>query len=111
MDDDLARSLSRHCDVFRQLGDREPINSTEAQAVVENIRAEKGHLDDESLQELNTLGPRTRERLLRIINLKRETEAVYTTKYNILLAVKSPIKIFAVSQNNCTRRSTGFCTS
>jgi hypothetical protein len=85
MGDDLVGSLSRHCDVFRQLGDREPVTSTEAQAVIENIRAEKGYLDDETLQELNTLGSRTKERLLRIINLKRETEAAYTTKYGNLL--------------------------
>jgi hypothetical protein len=87
MDGDLVASLSRHCDVFRQLSDREPVNSTEAQAVIENIRAEKGYLDDETLEELNTLGPRTKERLLRIINLKRETEAAYTTRYGIHLAV------------------------
>jgi hypothetical protein len=89
MDDDLVASLSRHCDVFRQLSDREPVNSTEAQAVIENIRAEKGHLDDELLEELNTLGPRSKERLLRIVNLKRVTEAEYTTKYGIRLAATS----------------------
>jgi hypothetical protein len=89
MDGDLAGSLSRDCDVFRQLGDREPANLTEAQAVIENIRAEKGHLDDETLQELNILDARTKERLLRMINLKRETEAAYTTRYAILLGVKS----------------------
>jgi hypothetical protein len=89
MDGDLARSLSRDCDVFRQLGDHEPANLTEAQAVIENIRAEKGHLDDETLQELNILDARTKERLLRMINLKRETEAAYTTRYVILLGVKS----------------------
>jgi hypothetical protein len=53
------------------------------------IRAEKGHLDDETLQELNILDARTKERLLRIINLKRETEAAHTTRYAILLGVKS----------------------
>jgi hypothetical protein len=89
MDGDLAGSLSRDCDVFRQLGDHEPANLTEAQAVIENIRAEKGHLDDETLQELNILDARTKERLLRMINLKRETEAAYTTRYAILLGVKS----------------------
>jgi hypothetical protein len=88
MDSDLAESLSRDCDVFRQLGGREPANLTEAQAVIENIRAEKGYLDDKTLQELNILDARTKERLLRIINLKRETEAAYTTRYAILLGVK-----------------------
>jgi hypothetical protein len=89
MDDDLVEPLSKHCDVFRQLGDREPVNSIEAQAIIENIRAEKGHLDDETLRDLHTLGQRSQDRLLRIVKLKRETEAAYTTKYAISSAVAS----------------------
>jgi hypothetical protein len=88
MDGDLARSLSRDCDVFRQLGDREPANLIKAQAVIENIRAEKGYLDNKTLQELNILNARTKDWLLRIINLKRETKAAHTTRYAILLRVK-----------------------
>jgi hypothetical protein len=88
MDGDLAGSLSRGCDVFRQLSDRKPANLTKAQAVIENTRAEKGYLDDETLQELNILNARTKERLLRITNLKRETKAAHTTRYAILLRVK-----------------------
>jgi hypothetical protein len=80
MDDDFVKSLGRHGDVFRELGDREPANSIEAQAIIENIREDKGYLDDETLQDLHTLGQRSQDRLLRIVKLKRETEAAYTTK-------------------------------
>jgi hypothetical protein len=81
MNGDIVSALSKHCEVFKELGDREPLNTIEAQAVIENIRAEKGHLDEETLREVHTLGSRIQERLLRIVQLKRETEAAYTTKY------------------------------
>ena len=80
MDNDFVSALNKHCDVFKDLGDREPLTPIEAQAVIENIRAEKGHLDRETLRELHTLGQRSQERLLRVVKLKRETEAAYTTK-------------------------------
>jgi hypothetical protein len=110
MDSDLAGSLSRDCDVFRQLGDREPANLTEAQAFIENIRAEKGHLDDETLQELNNFDARTKERLLRIINLKRETKAAYTTRYAIL-GVKSLTSSSKYFRTTVLIEKTGFCTN
>jgi hypothetical protein len=103
--------LSGHWDVFKQLGDREPTTAIEAQAVIENIRAEKGHLDDQAVQEVNTLSRPVRETILRIVELKRETEAAYTTKYdpcNRSLLIADHLAAF---RNNCTRRSTASCTS
>jgi hypothetical protein len=81
MEVEHAGDLSRLYNVFAQLGNREPSTLIEAQAVIENIRAEKGHLDEETSRELDKLPPRSRERLLRIVELKQETEAAYTTKY------------------------------
>jgi hypothetical protein len=89
MDDDLVRSLNKHCDVFRQLGDREPVNSLEAQAVIEKIREDKGYLDDEILRDLRKLDQRSHDRLLRMVKSNRETEAAYTKKYALSSAVES----------------------
>jgi hypothetical protein len=75
-----STTLGRHSEVFRRLGNDEPATTLQTQAVIENIRAEKGYLDDEILQDLHRIGQRSRERLLRIVQLKRETEAAYTTK-------------------------------
>jgi small-conductance mechanosensitive channel len=82
MNNELTGALGRLGDVYRQLGTREPTNAIEAQAVIENIRAEKGYLDEETLQDLQNLSEQSRDRLLRIVKLKRETEAAYTTKYD-----------------------------
>jgi hypothetical protein len=80
MDGEMVDALNKHDEIFKNLGDREPQTVIEAQAVLENIRAEKGHLDAETLRELHSLRAQTQERLLRIVQLKRETEAAYTTK-------------------------------
>jgi hypothetical protein len=103
--------LSGHWDVFKQLGDREPTTAIEAQAFIENIRAEKGHLDDRAVQEVNTLSPQVRERILRIVESKREIEAKYTMEYDprvrSVLIAEHP----AAFRRNCTPRSTASCTS
>lgn len=64
MDEEAPGEYGRLYEVYKQLGTREPSTADEAQAVVEYIRAEKGHLDDGALRELDTVSPRTRERLL-----------------------------------------------
>ncbi|KAH7082057.1 hypothetical protein FB567DRAFT_581505 [Paraphoma chrysanthemicola] len=79
MDGDAPGEFGRLYEIYKQLGSREPSTVEEAQAVIEYIRAEKGHLDDGALRELDTVSPRTRERLLRIVQLKQESEAAYTT--------------------------------
>ncbi|KAH7070360.1 hypothetical protein BKA63DRAFT_605622 [Paraphoma chrysanthemicola] len=79
MEDEAPGEYGRLYEVYKQLGTREPSTPEQARAVIEYIRAEKGHLDDEALRELNTVSRRTRERLIRIVQLKQESEAAYTT--------------------------------
>lgn len=70
MDSELPDSLNKHGDTFKQLGDREPTTAIEAQSVVENIRADKGHLDDEVLQELRGNSRHTQDVIFNIVKLK-----------------------------------------
>jgi hypothetical protein len=81
MGGELKGSFGQSCFVFKQPETREPVNSTETQAVLEAIREQEGYLDEEILRDLHTLGQRSQDRLLKIIKLKRETEAVPTMKY------------------------------
>lgn len=78
----LGTALSRHSDLLAQLGDREPASLIEAQAVIENIRAEKGYLDSETLQDLHKINEQSRKKILHLVELKRKTEAAYTTRYD-----------------------------
>lgn len=80
MEGQAPGEFGRLCDVFEKLGTREPSTLEQARAVIENIRAEKGHLDEDALRELETISPRNREKLLRIVQLKQESEAAYTTR-------------------------------
>jgi hypothetical protein len=80
----LDTSLGRYSDVLAQLGDQEPASLIEAQAVIENIRAGKGYLDTETLQDLHKLNEQNRKKILHLVKLKRETEAAYTTRYDFL---------------------------
>jgi hypothetical protein len=69
--------------VLAQLGDHEPRSQIEAQAVIEGIRAEKGYLGQDIFQDLNSLKPENREYLLRVVQQKKETEAAYTTRFDV----------------------------
>jgi hypothetical protein len=69
--------------VLKRLGDDEPSCQLETRAVIEAIKAEKGYLDEDVLQDLNALKPESREIVLRVIEQKRKTEAAYTTRYDI----------------------------
>ncbi|KAH9866598.1 hypothetical protein J1614_008290 [Plenodomus biglobosus] len=79
MEGQAPGEFGRLYDVYEELGTREPSTLEQAQAVIENIRAEKGHLDKDALRELDTISPRNREKFLRIVQLKQESEAAYTT--------------------------------
>ncbi|UPX10550.1 uncharacterized protein EKO05_0001202 [Ascochyta rabiei] len=79
MEDQAPGAFGRLYDVYTELGTREPSTLEQAQAVIEYIRTEKGYLDKDILRELDTISPRNRERLLRIVQLKQESEAAYTT--------------------------------
>jgi hypothetical protein len=111
MDGNSLECLNRHWGVFKQLSNREPTTAIEARAVVENIRAEKGHLDDQALQEVNTLSVPVRETLLRIVELKRETEAAYTTKYGVSPTTRPVTESLIVFLSNYTPPNTAFSTS
>lgn len=79
----LETALGRHSDVFSRLGDREPSSFIEAEAVIENIRAEKGYLDEETLRDLHRISEQSRNKVLHLVRLKRETEAAYTTRFDL----------------------------
>jgi Xaa-Pro aminopeptidase len=82
MEHDLLGARSKHCDILVQLEDREPATFIEAQAVIENIRAKKSHLDEDILRELHTLSQRSQEALLKVVKLNRKQEADYTKRYD-----------------------------
>jgi hypothetical protein len=80
MEHDLLGACSKHPDVLYRLEDREPATVVEAQAVIENIREKKSHLDEEILRELHTLSQRSQEALLKVVKLNRKQEADYTKR-------------------------------
>jgi hypothetical protein len=80
MEGEMMSALNKHGEIFDRLGDREPQTVIEAQAVLENIRAEKGLLDAEILGELRTLSSHALGRILGMAKSHRETEAAYTTR-------------------------------
>ncbi|KAF2001815.1 hypothetical protein P154DRAFT_574818 [Amniculicola lignicola CBS 123094] len=69
---------SYHRDIYEALGDREPSTTLEAAAVLANIREEKGYVDDEVMEDLNSIRDRSREKILRMYEKKREEEAAHT---------------------------------
>jgi hypothetical protein len=81
MDSAMLSALNKHDEVLKELGDCEPHKIIEAQAVIEKIRTSKGHLDEEILREVHTLGSRAQKTLLDMVQSKRDIEAAYTTKY------------------------------
>ncbi|KAF2680362.1 hypothetical protein K458DRAFT_94472 [Lentithecium fluviatile CBS 122367] len=78
MDNDSLFPFARHGDILEKLGDREPSTVLEAQAVIENIRVEKGHLDDATLRDLRTIPERSCQKVMRVVERNRKTEAKYT---------------------------------
>lgn len=77
-----ALPASKYEDVLEELGDKEPRKPAEAQAVIGKIREEKGHLDPDVLQELDSMTPKFRRLFLRMMHQKRETEAAYTMRFD-----------------------------
>jgi hypothetical protein len=74
--------VGRYTEVLEQLGDDEPSSLLETWAVIENIKLGKGYLDENVLQDLNTLRPETRETMFRFIEQTRKIEAAYTTRFD-----------------------------
>ena len=80
MDDINSLILSRHKAVLENLGDREPSTELEAQAVLEDIRAAKGYLDKETLQDVSRMPDRSKQNIQRIVDSLQETAAAYTKR-------------------------------
>jgi hypothetical protein len=74
--------VSKHKEVLEKLGDREPSTEFEAQAVLEGIRASKGYLGEETLQDIRMLRESSRQDIQRVMNSLQETEAGYTKRYS-----------------------------
>jgi hypothetical protein len=74
--------VETYTDVLKRLGDNEPSCPLETWAVIEDIKVKKGYLDENVLQDMNGLKPENREILLRVVELKRKTEASYTTRFD-----------------------------
>jgi hypothetical protein len=72
--------LSKHKAVLETLGDGEPSTELEAQAVLEDIRAAKGYLDKETLQDVSRMPDRSKQNIQRIVDSLQETAAVYTKR-------------------------------
>ena len=73
-------NLSRLRDVLEAMDDFEPQNQLEARAVLEQIRLEKGYLDDEMVQDVSKMPTRTREFVQQLVQNYRNTQGEYTTK-------------------------------
>jgi hypothetical protein len=83
MEDANAYLVGRHTAVLAQLGDREPSTLLEAKAIIEGIRAEKGYLDADTMDDLSSIRAQSRDNILRIVEQKRETEAAYTKRFGL----------------------------
>ena len=68
MDD---RELLAFTDVFKMLGNKEPSNQFEMQAVLAQIRTTKGHLSEDTLRSIETLDLRSRDEIQQLRNLAR----------------------------------------
>lgn len=80
---EVATSLlvGKHHDVLKQLGDGEPSTLLEAEAVIEDIRDKKGYLDPDTLQLVEAMPARNRDKILRAIEQMKDTEANYTRRF------------------------------
>jgi hypothetical protein len=79
---DGVNLVFKHKDVLERLGDREPMTELEAQAVLEDIRASKGYLDEETWQNLGRMRDSSRQYIQRIVDSFQETAATYTKRYS-----------------------------
>jgi hypothetical protein len=80
MDDGGLSPPSKYKDVLQSLGDREPSSKLEAQAVIGSIRAEKGHVDEETRKNIDLMPDGSRQDVWRIIKRMQDTEAAYTKR-------------------------------
>ena len=79
---DVNSLVFKHQDVLEKLGDREPSTEFEAQAVLEGIRASKGYLDEETLQDVSRMRESSKQHMQGVVDLFQETVAAYTKIYS-----------------------------
>jgi hypothetical protein len=79
---DVNPLVFKHKDVLEKLGDREPSTESEAQAVLEGIRASKGYLDEETLEDISRMRESSRQHIQEIVDSFQETVAAYTKRYS-----------------------------
>jgi hypothetical protein len=79
---DVNPLVFKHKEVLEKLGDREPSTELEAQAVLEGIRASKGYLDEETLQDISRMRESSRQHIQGIVDSFQETVAAYTKRYS-----------------------------
>jgi hypothetical protein len=79
---DVNPLVFKHKEVLEKLGDREPSTEFEAQAVLEGIRASKGYLDEETLQDISRMRESSRQHIQGIVDSFQETVAAYTKRYS-----------------------------
>ncbi|KAF2704317.1 hypothetical protein K504DRAFT_507325 [Pleomassaria siparia CBS 279.74] len=105
--------VGRHCDVLKRLGDGEPSTLLEAEAVIEEIREEKGYLDSETIQHVNSIPNQSRDKVWRRIEKSKENEAAYTksiseqlysSKYQFLyeLVQNADDSLYRITKDNAT---------
>ena len=87
MVDDDSASFGRHRNVFENLGDDEPSTFLEAQAVIENIRADKGHLDATTMRDVNEMPARSRQKIMYNMEKIRDMEAAFTKRYLLTFSI------------------------
>ena len=79
---DVNPLVFKHKEVLEKLGDQEPSTEFEAQAVLEGIRASKGYLDEETLQDISRMRESSRQHIQGIVDSFQETVAAYTKRYS-----------------------------
>jgi hypothetical protein len=79
---DVNPLVFKHKEVLEKLGDREPSTELEAQAILEGIRASKGYLDEETLQDISKMRESSRQHIQGIVDSFQETVAAYTKRYS-----------------------------
>jgi hypothetical protein len=66
--------------LLAKIGNKEPTTAREGSAIIAGIRASKGYLDKQTRDDLESMPDRSRSKIKRFIDEKREMEAAYTRK-------------------------------
>jgi len=83
----------RYHEVLERLGRAEPSTADECKAVLENIRVNKGHIDEDYRLDLEKLSHGHRDRTLYVFAKQRKLEAAFTKRF------VSQVKSYSYSNN------------